>query len=198
MRHLSPAEFVDAADRTLPAARASHLASCERCGEQAARMRSTLDAAAGIDVPEPSPLYWQHLRANVEARIAHETMRPWWRVRSWSGLLGAKTLVPLASALALTAAVFVTVDRPRPLEVPARPVAAVALPAPIEFGGDSENSEAWEMLTAVAADMPFEAAHDAGLHVGTAAIDRAVQRMSPAELNELGRLLQSQLRGAGD
>jgi hypothetical protein len=32
------------------------------------------------------------------------------------------------------------------------------------------------------------------MHVHSATIDRAVQRMSPAELNELGRLLQSELK----
>ena len=44
----------------------------------------------------------------------------------------------------------------------------------------------------------MDEAHEAGVGVSGSAIDGAVQRMSPEELTELGRLLQSQLRGSGD
>ena len=46
--------------------------------------------------------------------------------------------------------------------------------------------------------LSLEVAHAAGMDIGAGAVDRAVQRMSPDELTELRRLLQSELRRSGD
>ena len=59
---------------------------------------------------------------------------------------------------------------------------------------DAENAEVWAVLTAAASGVGLEDAHDAGMHVYPAAIDHAVQDLTAAELNELGRLLQSELK----
>ena len=59
---------------------------------------------------------------------------------------------------------------------------------------DADNAEVWAVLTAAASDVEFEDAHDAGMHVLPAAIEHAVQDLSAAELTELGRLLQSELK----
>jgi len=197
MNHLSPAEFVDAADRALAPARAAHLERCERCRTQMASVRAGRDAAGAADVPEPSPLYWQHLSANIRDRVADEAIVPAWRAASWREWLGVRTLVPLTSALVLAAAAFVAILRPGPPPVDVGPVpvvAGVSADAPIE----PENADVWQVLTAAAADVRIEDAHEAGMHVPSAAIDGAVQRMTPAERNELGRLLQSELRGSGN
>ncbi len=202
MNHLSPAEFVDAADRALAPPRAAHLERCERCRAQASLLQSALDAARTTEVPDPSPLYWQHLSAHVSDRVAEESIVPAWRAGAWRDWLGVRALVPIASALAVVAAVFVAGDlarlRPEPaaLPSPAPVVATAAMPAdaPVE----PENSDVWQVLTSAAADMPIDEAHEAGMGVGAGAIDRAVQRMTPEERNELGRLLQSQLRGSGN
>ena len=54
------------------------------------------------------------------------------------------------------------------------------------------------MLTSAAAETPIEDAHAAGMAVPAGAIDRAVQRMTPEELSELGQLLQSEMRRSGE
>jgi DNA-binding GntR family transcriptional regulator len=59
---------------------------------------------------------------------------------------------------------------------------------------DADNAEVWSVLTSAASSVEFEDAHDAGMHVYPAAIDHAVQDLSPAELTELGRLLQAELK----
>ena len=59
---------------------------------------------------------------------------------------------------------------------------------------DPDNAEVWSVLTAAASTVEFEDAHDVGMHVYPAAIDHAVQGLSAAELAELGRLLQSELK----
>jgi hypothetical protein len=199
MSHLSPAEFVDAADRRLRPSRVAHLERCARCRAHAEDVRSALDAAQAVDVPEPSPLYWQHFAAHLRERVARESIEPAWRAGSWSDLIKVRALVPIASALAVVAAVIVAgeMTRPRPLPVPV-PVTAVAAVTPADAAVVPENSEVWQVLTSAAGEMPMDETHEAGMGVSGSAIDGAVQRMSPDELAELGRLLQSQLRGSGD
>jgi hypothetical protein len=200
MTHLSPGEFVDAAEGTLAAGRAAHLERCSRCAAQAVTVREALDAAALAEVPEPSPLYWQHLSARVRDRVAQETIVPAWRATPWREYVTARTLVPAASALALAGAVMVSVlllPRRPPASLPYETAAIVAT-SPADLAIEPEDSEVWQVLTSAAADVPIEDAHAAGMAVPAGAVDRAVQRMTPDELTELRRLLQSELRGAGD
>ena len=199
MSHLSPAEFVDAADGALTAARAAHLDACAACREQADTVANAMAAARADGMPEPSPLYWTHLSARIRDRVANETIAPAWRAWPWHDLASVRHLVPVASALALVGAVIVSGVMTRhertggPVE-PA-PQAAVSAVDPI---GPVEDSETWQMLTSAAAETPLEDAHAAGMGVSAGAIDRAVQRMSPEELNALGQLLQSEMRRSGD
>lgn len=195
MSHLSPAEFVDAAEGALPPARAAHLEACAACREQAAGLASALRAAGEVDVPEPSPLYWPHLSARIRERVAGETPR----AESWWHFAGVGRLVPFASAAALVAALVMTgVMNRGPHVAPALPPAPVAVTASAEPPGPAEDSEAWQMLTSAAAETPIEDAHAAGMAVPAGAIDRAVQRMTPEELSELGQLLQNEMRRSGE
>jgi hypothetical protein len=197
MKHLSPSELVDFAEGTLTPARAAHAETCEACGAAAGNLRETLARAAGAspDVPEPSPLFWDHLSARVRDGIASET--PAARGSSWHGL---RALAPLA-ALGIVVAVLSVTMKPRDAAVPVREATTAGAVADHELEPmiDANSSEAWDVLTAAAADLEWDEAHEAGMSVPPAAVDRAVQRLSAAEMNELGRLLQSELRrGSGD
>ncbi len=97
-----------------------HVASCAVCRTQVEELRATLHGLQGVDVPEPSPLYWEAFRRQIARRIDEPTSasaaaRWWW-------------LPALAAALALFAFV---VPRPWRGLAPSPPpsVAAVALPA---------------------------------------------------------------------
>jgi len=112
-------------------------------------------------------------------------------------------LVPLAGAAALIVAVGSGVllmraarDGNPGASAGARIASALVAPAPARPAAtpDGENSEVWAVLTAAASDVAFEDAHAAGMHVPPAAIDHAVQDLSAAELAELGRLLQGELK----
>ena len=199
MSHFSPAEFVDAAEGNLSGPRAAHIEQCARCRDQMSMLRSALDATHAPDVPEPSPLYWPHMAARIHERVAAGTIVPAWRARPWREVFTVRGLVPAASALALVAAVFATglVTRngvPSVAPVPAPMVAA----APAGPAVAPEDAEVWQVLTSAAAEVPIEEAHDAGMGVPSGALDRAVQRMTPDELNELGRLLQTELHRSGN
>jgi len=93
-----------------------HAAACASCASRVAEVRSALDLARRVEVPEPSPLYWDAMRRSVERRIGEER-----RARArWTWL------APLAAAAALVAAVMLTTGRGHP---PSPTTAAPGLPA---------------------------------------------------------------------
>lgn len=198
MKHLSPSEFVDLAEGTLAPARAAHAQYCDECGARSTLVRGGIDAAASAPVPEPSPLFWEYFSARVREGIAAEP-----RHRAWSWL-GARELARVAAAIAIVVAVVSAawlVRDPRTSNAPVSVVqeqpgaSAVTGPhADIDAGMDPANTEVWAVLTAAAADMAIDEARAAGMKPNPAAVDRAVQELTAAELHELGRLLQSELK----
>jgi len=194
MSHLSSAEFVDAAEGVLPPARTAHLQSCAACRDRIDEVTAALHAAAGVDVPEPSPLYWAHMAARIREQVAGETPREesWWQVPA------VRRLVPFASAAAIVAAVVVTgiMSRGRHASAPLESAPVVAV-VPADPAVQPDDSEAWQMLTSAADETPIEDVHAAGMGVSAGAVDRAVLRMTPEEVNALGQLLQKELRRSG-
>jgi hypothetical protein len=197
--HLSQSELVDFAEGALDSRRAAHAESCAACREQVEALRAMLRDTAAIEVPEPSPLFWEHFAARVRGEIAAEPAagRPAW---AWLGMRG---LVPFAAAVALVMAVFsgmylVRAGRVGPMAslTVAGPAAVTGAASDGQMDGlpDPDNAEVWSVLTDAASAVEFDDARDAGMHVPPAAIDHAVQRLSAAELTELGRLLQSELK----
>ena len=207
MRHLSSSEIVDLVEDTLPPARAAHVEACVACRAEVEEMRATLRRVAAVDVPEPSPLFWEHLPARVREGVARAPRRSLWdsiRVPGFSPLPAALVMI-LVVGLAVSNGLM----RGRSALVTARNPPAAAASAS-GFSGvdlqdqgtsvvlDAGDAEVWAVLTSAAADVWFEDARAAGMHVYPATIDRAVQGLSPAELNELGRLLQSELKHSMD
>jgi len=198
MSHLSPAELVDAVEGVPAPARAAHLESCAACRDEVARVTAALTAVHHVEVPEPSPLYWGHMAARVRAHVADERILPAWRSGEWWPPVSLRLLVPVASAIALAGAVIVSgiITSDGRVAVPAPPMEIVTTAA--SETGSADDSEAWQMLTSAAAETPIEDAHAAGMAVAAGAIDRAVQRMTPEELDALGQLLRNELRGSGE
>jgi len=198
MKHLSPSELVDAVDGAIDGNGASHVESCARCPAAIEELRGVAQrVAVEGEVPEPSPLFWDHLSARVHEGVSGERVAPvpWW-------LVSVRPFAPIAAAVVLLVLVSATIvirrEPPSPgVEVP-RETARVEAGMDVDSTIDPANSEVWEVLTAAAADLELDDAHAAGMSVQPAAIDRAVQRMSAEELNELGRLLQSELKRAGN
>ena len=194
MSHLSPAEFVDLVDGTLPAPRAAHAGECPDCRAQAEALHLVMREAADVTVPDPPPFFWDRLSARIRASVAETRPASRWRA-----------LVPLASAAALVVAVGGGIwiarnaERARVPPAAASPVGERQLIAmPDDAALDAANGEVWDVLTSVASEMQIEDAAAAGMTVHPAAVDRAVQKMAPDELSELGRLLQSELKRSGN
>ena len=199
--HLSRSEFVDLAEGTLTPARAGHIEACAACREQVETLRSVLRDTSAVDVPDPSPLFWEHFSSRVREEVA-AAPRP--RRSGWDWL-GIRGLAPLGAVVAVVVAVgsgalLIHDARTGQIE-PQRAQATMPAPAAtdpdrdfLDPGLDSDNAAVWAILTAVAADVTVEDAHAVGMSVHPGTIDRAVQGMRPAELNELGRLLQNELK----
>jgi hypothetical protein len=198
MSHLSPSEFVDLSDGTLPATRAAHVNGCEACRAQADIIRDALRlTGASAPVPEPSPLFWDHLSARVREAVAEAPSRSMFG-SGWRGLQ------PLAAGFLVVALLFAAVVVTRDARQRSAPqTTRTSVPAAEPEHGadpslDASHALEWAVLTAAAADLRFEEAHDAGMAVPAAAVDRAVTQLTRDELSELGRLLQSELKGTSN
>jgi len=191
--HLQPDELVDVAEGTRPESSVPHLASCEVCRLQLADLKATISAAADVEVPEPSPLFWDHLSARVRDAVAAEALprRSFW---AWPRLA-----LPLAAVAMAGVALVIMLNTGRvtpPVIAPPAPQVAVA---PVELLSDPQSGGDDTALTLVAqlsSDMDFDAAREAGLAARGSA-EHAVTHLNGEELRELQRLLQEELARSG-
>ncbi len=192
--HLRPDELVDLAEGTRTDTSVPHLAACEVCRHQLAELRAVMSAAADVEVPEPSPLFWDHFSARVREAVAAEgaPRRSFW---SWPRLA-----MP-AGAAALAVAILAVALNTRPVTAPdAPPIAPTPTVAAVDLLSDLQSPGEDSALTLVAAlssDMDLDAAREAGLAGGGSA-EHAVTHMDGGELRELRRLLQEELARSGD
>ncbi|HEY3885129.1 MAG TPA: hypothetical protein VGL62_07975 [Vicinamibacterales bacterium] len=207
MTHLTDRELVEAAERTLPAARAAHLDGCPRCRIAAGELAASLREIASADVPDPSPLFWEHFSTRVREAVDADAAPP---QPSWRGSLRAHW-IQIAAACGVLIAVASgawMVRQPRQSVATtlaqttrgdgAAAVAAGASSAALQVADASSDDAAWDVLSAAAADLQIDDARQAGFGVRPAAIDNAVLKLTPAERNELGRLLQDELKHASN
>jgi hypothetical protein len=105
--HLSPAELLDIAEGALSEAARPHLAVCDACRGELTTIRATIEGVRAVDVPEPSPLFWNHLSRRVREAVAAEGAAPqesWNRRRPRWG--GAAVTMAAAAALAVIVGLY--------------------------------------------------------------------------------------------
>lgn len=138
-----------------------------------------------LDVPEPSPLFWEHFPERVRAAVAAEPpvsvpSPAWWR-RHAMGL-------SLASALVAAAAIWSVAPLP-PEMTPATP----AVPAASAAGDDA----AWAMVSASAESSSVEALREAGFAVRRGGADAAIEDLTEAERAAFAAILEAEMKGEG-
>lgn len=101
MRHLSDEAVLDLAEGGGRDTSRAHVVECAPCAERVEEARAGLALARRAEVPEPSPLYWEAMRRNVERRIAEEPRRG----SRWAWFL------PLAATAAAIAVVGLATGR---------------------------------------------------------------------------------------
>jgi hypothetical protein len=181
--HLTPEQLIDIAEGTIPAASASHLATCEACGRQLADLRAMMSAVAAVDVPEPSPLFWDHLSARVSDAVAVEPPP-----NGWNWWLRAAMPFALATAAALAIA-FVMVTRL--IAPPVLPTPATGSVAP------DVTDPSLSLVADLAEDIGWDQVREAGLAPRGSA-DHAVTHLSEGELQQLRDLLQEAMTKSSD
>lgn len=190
-QHLSPQEFVDAADGTLAAARLSHIDACDPCRAQLVTLRgliSDVDLAAAV--PEPSPLFWEHFSQRVRTATAAESpvaTRAWWL--GWRPLsLGAL----LAVAVMVIALQVRETPRPTSLGQSVRidVAAPVTPPAAAEIALSSDDS--WDLMVMMASDLSTDDLHHLAAPM-TGVADTMATDLTVAEQKELVRLIRREM-----
>lgn len=199
MKHLSPAEFTDLLDGSLPAERAAHVDACGECSQRHVALRDAFETAASVEALEPSPLFWDHLTARVSAGIDAEAsgpaQPPWFfRVaRTPAGGWGiAASIALLLMAASFWQAARTAGDRGVP---PASPGVETAERTPVD--ASLEADEAWAVVRSAAADLGWEDTQAAGISARPGSADRVLQELTGAERAELARLLEEELKNNG-
>jgi hypothetical protein len=187
-RHLSRDERLLALDGGLDPTRQAHLDDCAACRTEIEALGGVLARVRAVDVPEPSPLFWDHLARRIGDAIAQQPVpapgRPWWAPRlAWA-----------AAALVVTALGAGYVARQRP--VPQPPVTAHVV-APSESGGAVPDApggdelavdDGWALIAATADDADADAfAPQAGQ------AEWSISSLSPEERTALARELAAEL-----
>jgi hypothetical protein len=176
--HLTAREFVDALEAALAPSRQRHLDGCERCRARLDDMEAlTADARASVGVPEPSPLFWQHLGERVREAAQDRGVRRGWSVRSVGVLAG------LAAAVLM----LVLGTAPGAPEPATEPIAASAAD-PAAITGD----DALAAITRLEAAASYEALREAAAPGGDAT-DALFAQLTAEERAELARLLRAEI-----
>jgi len=189
MRHLSAEELIDLAEGARDERSAPHLASCETCRRQLGDLRAMMDAATDVEVPEPSPLFWDHLSARVREAVANDeaTASTSWAARwmSWRVLVPAGTLAAIAIAAVISLG---------PRVPPVAPGASAPIGADtVSSSGAVADDPSLSLIADLASDLDWDAAVEAGLTNSGGTVDRAVMDLTPEERVELQRILKEEL-----
>ncbi len=196
MRHLDDIEIVDGLDGSLAAERAAHLDVCESCRDRLSSLRQMVAVARPStenEIPEPSPLFWQHF-----SRRVHEAVSDIDRPSAWSHWLRPAFLgwVTAAAVVAIGAALFWNQsDSQRTL-----PAAAVSMTDPAaaaDLDWNIDDDEEWALVRVVADDLQWDDAQEAGLHARPGSAERVALEMSADERQELARLIQFEMKRPG-
>jgi hypothetical protein len=202
--HLNADELIDLAEGTRPESSAPHLAGCKRCRTQLGElraMRSTVVEDARLDVPEPSPLFWDHLSQRVQVAVAADQVprRSWLDAGAWGRLLLPLSAVAVASLL-IALAVGWRAIAPAPAVRPSLASSATATDsaAPADVLADSvpDDDVSLRLVASLTEHLDLDAAGEAGLAPGDSA-EHAVTHMSDDDLRELRRVLKEELARSG-
>jgi hypothetical protein len=182
MTHLTADELLDAMDGLLAPERQSHLETCDQCRHEIAGLSSTLSETQSVNVPEPSPLFWQHLSDRVRTSIDAEPLP----AGGYSGWLRWQVLAPLGVlGLVVMALVF------------AMPGRDVGSPDGAVDGTEvALSDDSWVLVAEMVGEVDWDTAQAAGVVPRPNTVEQALLELTPQEQRELTRLLQAELQRA--
>jgi hypothetical protein len=200
MRHLHPDELIDVAEGTRPVSSAPHLQECQICRSQLADLRLVMNVARTVEVPEPSPFYWDHFSARVRDAVGAEgAPRPLGWPERWSWpRAGAPLRTVWAGAIAAIVLIAsLTVARlarpPHAASGPLNPDDIVAASGGAIDTSALPSDSSLDLVADLTEDMDWDTAREGGFAPRQDAVERAVGEMTEVERRELRRLLKEEL-----
>jgi len=144
------------------------------------------------DVPEPSPLFWDHLSQRVKDAVANEPPPSTAWVRGFSiawavGVFGAIAVIVLA--VGVTTHRGVRGDHRQAVLAPSNAHVNDAVPA-------LEDDASWTVMGDLASQMDFDEAAAAGLIATPGSAERAVGELSQDEQRAAVELLQQEIKNS--
>ena len=199
-RHLDLEALVDVAEGTRPVP--VHAETCDACRQQLADLRSASAAVADVDVPEPSPLFWDHLSARVREAVSAEPppRSRFWEAWSWRPALAVAAVVAVA---VLAVAFGVSRSRPGDAAIEAARTTAVEPGEPGEIDAapllelTDASDPSLDLIADLSEGLDWEAATAAGWTTAPASLDHAFDQLNEAERATLQQLLHEALSGTG-
>ena len=193
MKHLTPDELIDAVEGTLDPALQTHVSNCAVCREETARLSEILREAKAVDIPEPSPLFWDHFSTRVRAAIETEAAPE----RSWlPAWLRWQVLVPIGALALLLMALVTSVPRE-----PATPPSVASTESDAPIAGDdlaAMGVDEWAVVSEIVGPVAIDEALEAGISVNPGDADRIALQLNADEQRELVRLIKEEMNKSGD
>lgn len=200
MKHLSNDDLLAAVEDET--SHVEHLEVCDACRARVEELRGMLSEARGVEMPEPSPLFWDHFSERVRASIAEEprTQPPWSR---WGWAWPAGVLAALAGVIIAVAITRAPNGSAGP-EAVAVAVRGGGAPGSSNDAPESEltslapltplvDDPSWVFMTDLAGDLDWEDAGAAGLVARPGSAERALDNLSAAEREAVLDVLRQEL-----
>ena len=209
MTHLSSQELVALAEGGLSADRAAHLDACDCCRDEANDLRAVMSGVQEVEVPEPSPLFWEHLSRRVSDAVASSDT-PATRVAvGWRGWHSGhfRTVVTTATVVLAVVVGFswlrdagdgpgggVVTDGSTPRGVTDEVTAALN---GTDVGTTQVDAESdWALVLTMVEAVEWEDGDPDAPFVDRQIVDAALLQLSADERRELVRLLEAELSGS--
>jgi hypothetical protein len=196
MRHLTSEQLIDLAEGGSAMSSAPHLQSCETCRNRLAELRATLSVAASVDVPEPSPLFWDHFSARVHDAVEAERAAGTSALGRWSWLRISPLWPGALAAIVLAIVIVTSGGRPgQPVSAPGEATASALGPLGDTLSMDDDPS--LSLMADLTADLDWDAASAAGLTTHVGVDNDAVTDLTDGERRALNQLLKGELAHRG-
>jgi hypothetical protein len=197
MKHLSREELIDSLDGTLPAARQAHMDGCANCRQERASLQQVLQRVTSVEVPEPSPLFWEHFSARLQDAVERQpqpSISTGWGAWAWQGWTWRGWAVGMATMLVCVTLAWSGWRNARHIRVAGAPTRVEASDPSLAQGLSSGLSEEdWNLVVSMAEDVTVDDADEPGLAVRPGASDRALTDLSSEQRTELARLLTAEM-----